>query len=227
VVLASGLILTGCGLGNMVGPESEGKVAYDVSGTVATLRVESGSGDIMVVESDRSGVRVTETLHWRGNDGARPETSHPVDGDTLTLTYRCPQMDWACGVDYRVDVPRGLDVKTDTGSGTITLRALSGPVDANTGSGDIDANGLSGKTLVGKTGSGEVDVRYTTLPDDVYVETGSGNGTVRVPQGAYDVTADSGSGDRRVDVTKDPSASRKIVVRTGSGDVNVLTLSGS
>jgi DUF4097 and DUF4098 domain-containing protein YvlB len=221
-VVASGLILAGCGLGNVVGPESEAKVAYDVSARVLSLDVESGSGDIVVVESGRSGVHVTETLHWRGNASAKPTTSHPVDGDKLTLNYRCPKSSWSCGVDYRVEIPHGLDVKSDTGSGDITLRALSGPVNASTGSGDIDANGLSGTTLIGKTGSGDVQVAFVAIPSDVNVDTGSGNGTVKVPQGSYAVTTDSGSGSQQVGVTKNAAAPRKIVVRTGSGDVKVL-----
>jgi len=220
MALASGLLLTGCGLGEFVKPANEAKLSYDVADKVSTLVVRSDSGDIVVDGSDRSDVHVTETSHWRGDDGDRPRATHPVNGGRLTLGYDCPG--WTCGVDYRVEVPRGLDVKVETGSGEITLRELSGSLDVTTGSGDIDANELSGKSLIGQTGSGDVTVKYTSAPDDIRLETGSGGGTVVVPPGTYNVRTETGSGEEKVGVTRDTGAPRQIVVKTGSGDVKVL-----
>ncbi|MEU8271924.1 DUF4097 family beta strand repeat-containing protein [Sphaerisporangium sp. NPDC049002] len=220
-VLGSALLLTGCGLQNIGAPTKEETKSYDLDGKVAILRVRSGSGDIVVNGSDRPGVHVTETLHWKSG---KPTTRHPVSDDVLTLDYKCGEADWGCGVDYEVEVPRGLAIKLDAGSGDITLRTLSGEVDAKTGSGAIDANGLAGKKAVAQTGSGDVELRYTGVPDDVHVSTGSGTGIVRVPQGAYHVTTRTGSGERKVDVTSDDSSPRKIFVRTGSGDAQVLKI---
>ncbi|WP_424535243.1 DUF4097 family beta strand repeat-containing protein [Sphaerisporangium viridialbum] len=220
-VLGTGLLLTGCGLQNIGTPTKEETKSYDLDGKVAVLRVQSGSGAIVVNGSDRPGLHVTETLHWKAD---KPATRHPISGDVLTLDYQCPGGDWGCGVDYEVEVPRGMRVKLDTGSGDITLRTLSGEVDAKTGSGTIDANGLAGKKAVAETGSGDVELRFTGVPDDVNVRTGSGAGIVRVPQGAYHVTTDTGSGERKVEVTSDDSSPRRIHVRTGSGDVQVLKI---
>jgi hypothetical protein len=219
--LGTGLLLTGCGLQNVASPTKESTQAYDMTGKVAALRVDSGSGAIVVTESDRTAVHVTETLHWKGT---KPTTRHPIEGDTLRLGYTCPRGDWGCGVDYQVEIPRGLKVKVDTGSGDITLRALSADLQASTGSGTIDANGLAGKRAVAETGSGDVELRFTVAPDDVKVGTGSGTGVVRVPQGTYHVTTDTGSGDRRIEVTSDESSPRRIVVKTGSGDAQVLKI---
>lgn len=138
-VLGTGLLLTGCGLQNIGTPTKEETKSYDLDGKVAVLRVQSGSGAIVVNGSDRPGLHVTETLHWKAD---KPATRHPISGDVLTLDYKCSGGDWGCGVDYEVEVPRGMRVKLDTGSGDITLRTLSGEVDAKTGSGTIDANGL-------------------------------------------------------------------------------------
>jgi hypothetical protein len=218
-VLGAGLLLTGCGLQNVASPTKEATQDYDVAGKVAALSVRTGSGAVVVNESDRQGFHVTETLHWKGG---KPTTRHPVSGDTLRLDYRCPHGDWGCGVDYEIEVPRGTQVKVDSGSGDITLRALSGELRASTGSGTIDANGLGGKRAVAETGSGDVELRFTGVPDDVKVDTGSGTGIVRVPQGTYHVTTDTGSGDRKVEVTSDYSSPRRIVVKTGSGDAKVL-----
>ncbi|MEO3810006.1 DUF4097 family beta strand repeat-containing protein [Sphaerisporangium sp. B11E5] len=218
-VLCAGIMLTGCGLRTIASPTKEQTKAYDVGGAVAAIDVESGSGAIVVVGSGRTGIRVTESMHWKGE---QPKTKHPMDGDTLKLSYDCEPDDWNCGVDYRVELPAGTRVKVKTGSGDITLRALGGEVRATTGSGEIDANDLSGKHAVAETGSGDVELRFTVVPDDVQVSTGSGTGVVRVPAGNYNVTTNTGSGDKTVGVAADASSPHRIIVKTGSGDAKVL-----
>lgn len=213
-VLGSALALTACDV-NVGFAEDQDSLSYDVPGKIALLETHTGSGEIVVNESGRPGVHVTETLHWRGD---KPKDGHSVAGDTLVLKYDCDN----CSVDYRVEVPRGLDVKVDSGSGTITLRSLSGPVKASTGSGDIDASGLTGKRVDVDTGSGDIKVKFAAVPDQVDAETGSGNGTVWLPAGTYNVTAETGSGERKIDVVQDPSAPRTVVIKTGSGDAKVL-----
>ncbi|WP_214414317.1 DUF4097 family beta strand repeat-containing protein [Sphaerisporangium fuscum] len=217
--LGAGLLLTGCDLKSIGGPTEQATQSYDVAGKVATLRVDSGSGEIVVNESGRTGIHVTETLHWRSS---KPTTRHPVEGDALRLDSTCSHGDFACSVDYTVEIPHGLQVRVDTGSGAITLRALSGEVKASTGSGDIDANGLGGKQVTARTGSGDVDLRFAAVPDNVTVDSGSGAGVVRVPQNTYNVTAWTGSGEKRVDVDNDAGSPRRISVKTGSGDAKVL-----
>ncbi|MFC6084656.1 DUF4097 family beta strand repeat-containing protein [Sphaerisporangium aureirubrum] len=218
-VLCAGILLSGCGLSTIASPTKSETKGYDVTGSVTALDVEAGSGAIVVVGSSRTGVRVTETLHWKGD---RPAAAHPVDGGTLRLSYECKGDDWACGVDYRVEVPEGMRVRVKTGSGDITLRAIGGDLDAFTGSGEIDANQLAGKRAIAETGSGDVELRFAGVPDDVQVSTGSGTGVVRVPSGSYQVTANTGSGDRTVDVSTDDVSPHRIVVKTGSGDAKVL-----
>ncbi|WP_036322315.1 DUF4097 family beta strand repeat-containing protein [Microbispora sp. ATCC PTA-5024] len=212
-VLGLGLAVAACDVNVGFGGE-QATQSYDVDG-VNVVDAHTGSGDLVIEESDRAGVHVTETVHWRGD---RPGNGHSVSGGTLTLSYRCR----SCSVDYKVEVPRGLDVRLDSGSGNITLRRLTGPVQASSGSGDIDARGLGGKRVTAETGSGEVRLRFATVPDQVQVETGSGDGVVWVPSESYNVTTETGVGDRTVQVAQDPSAPRTIVVRTGTGDAKVL-----
>jgi hypothetical protein len=213
-VLGSALVLTACDF-NTAFAENQDTLSYDVMDKVTVLETHTGSGDIVVNESDRSGIRVTETLHWRGD---KPTDGHSVNGETLTLKYDCDN----CSVDYRVEVPRGLDVKLDTGSGTLTLRSLTGPVKVSTGSGDVDANGLAGKRVTADTGSGDIELTFAGVPDRVEVETGSGDGTVWVPSATYQVTTETGSGHRKVEVDQDVSSPHTVVVKTGSGDAKVL-----
>ncbi len=239
VALTSGLLLTGCGeFAGLAGHAAQDEVSYDVTDQVRTVEVDSSTGDIVVTGSDRTGIHVTETQHWRGDDESkRPETTHEVHDGRLRLTYHCPGI--FCSVDYRVEVPKGLAIKADagsgditlrglagdddasTGSGDITLRALGGNAKAHTGSGDIDADRLTAKTLVGRTGSGDVTIAFDAAPDNLDLETGSGNGTVQLPSGAYHVSAHSGSGDSNVTVDQDDSSPHRVKVRTGSGDLDI------
>ncbi|MCG5211870.1 DUF4097 family beta strand repeat-containing protein [Streptosporangium soli] len=221
-LLGSGLLLTGCGLENIAAADSEEVVDYEITEKVAELRVRSGSGEIVVSETDRSGIRVTETMHWRGDD--KPKTKHPVVAETVTLSYDCPtRVGWnSCSVDYKVEVPKTMKVDVETGSGTITLRALTGQLTANTGSGDIEAGSLGSKKAFAETGSGNVTLKFTTAPEDVELETGSGDAAVTVPDGSYAVSTETGSGEERVEVTNEKSAPNKLVLTTGSGDASVL-----
>ncbi|WP_432871270.1 DUF4097 family beta strand repeat-containing protein [Microbispora rosea] len=215
-VLGMSLVATACdvriGFGGQEAVES-----YDVTDKVTVLDARTGSGDVVVNESDRSGVHVTETLHWRGD---KPANGHSVDGDTLTLAYKCDN----CSVDYEVEVPRGLTMKIDSGSGDITLRDLTGQVNASTGSGDVDARGLAATQVNTRTGSGDITLRFSAVPADVQAVTGSGDSRLWLPNGAYDVNASTGTGNRKIEVLDDDSAPHLITVRTGSGDAEVHKL---
>ncbi|GGP80184.1 DUF4097 family beta strand repeat-containing protein [Streptosporangium pseudovulgare] len=192
-LLGAVALLSGCGVGIGFGPSEQDVVSYDVTGSLKVLDVTTDSGDIVVGASDRQGVHVTETLRWRGS--RRPETEHPVQGGTLTLRQECAR---GCEVHYKIEIPRGLDVTADTGSGNVTLRGLKGTkATAKTGSGDIEA------------GSSEVG--------ELTAETGSGNVTLRSLKGE-DVRAESGSGD----IAAHSLASRRFTAETGSGTVEAM-----
>ncbi|MBB4939257.1 hypothetical protein FHR32_003562 [Streptosporangium album] len=218
-LLASCVLLTGCGLQDLGKASERDEVSYDVGDQVAKLDVRGRTGNITVVEKDRTGIRVVETLHWRGD---KPKTEHRVEGDALVVSYLC-ESDWgSCGVDYQVEVPMGLHVKVDNRSGDVTLRALSGVVEAATSSGAIVATELGGKKFLGETVSGDIELKYTAEPDDVEMETGSGNGTVYVPDGVYDVTTDAVTGDVAVKVADNSASKHRISITTVTGDAKVL-----
>ncbi|MEU8248490.1 DUF4097 family beta strand repeat-containing protein [Nonomuraea sp. NPDC048916] len=220
-LLASAVLLTGCGLQGLAGPTNQDTVNYEVADKVARLHLKTGSGDAVISEYDGTTVRVTETLQWRDD---KPEAEHRVEGDTLFVTYDCKGgMNWGgCTVNYKIEVPKGLRVVAGTGSGDITLRSLTGPVESSSGSGDVDGTGLAGKTLVAETGSGNLDLKYVSPPDSAVVKTGSGEVELRVPDGSYAVSTEVGSGDVTVSVKDDDASPHKISVKAGSGDVRLL-----
>ncbi|MFG1702397.1 DUF4097 domain-containing protein [Nonomuraea sp. M3C6] len=219
-LLASALLLTGCGLASIGGPTNQDTASYQVTDKVAKLQLKSGSGDTVVTETDGSAVRVVETLRWRGDE--KPAAEHKVDGDVLFVTYDCPSSWGSCSVDYKIEVPKGLPVDLDSGSGNITLRALTGQVDVHVGSGDVDATGLAGKKVFAEAGSGNVELKYTAAPDSAELKAGSGDVVLNVPDGAYDVKTDVGSGDATISVKNEGSSPHKISMTSGSGDVSVL-----
>ncbi|MEO3872261.1 DUF4097 family beta strand repeat-containing protein [Nonomuraea sp. B12E4] len=218
-LLASALLLSGCGLAAVGGPSDQDTVSYEVTDKVTTLQLKNGSGNAVVTETGGSAVQVVETLRWRGD--AKPETEHKVEGGRLMLTYDCPANWGNCSVDYKIEIPKGLRVDLDAGSGDLTLRGLTGELSARLGSGDLDASGMANKKVVAETGSGDIELSYAAAPDSAELKAGSGDLTLSVPDGAYDVKSETGAGDANVSVKTDASSPHKISMSTGSGDVTV------
>ncbi|MBB6554377.1 DUF4097 family beta strand repeat-containing protein [Nonomuraea rubra] len=220
-LLASAALLTGCGLADLAQPGTSESASYQVTEKVTKLQLRSNSGDAVITETGGTAVRVVETLHWRG-EGSKPKPEHKVEGETLLMSYTCPS-DWGggCSVDYKIEIPKGLSVDLETGSGNLTLRNLTGPIDVNAGSGDVDAAGLAGKQVFAETGSGNLELKYVTAPDSAELEAGSGDITLSVPDGAYDVKSEVGSGDTAVTVKNDTSSAHKISLTAGSGNITV------
>ncbi|GAA1615004.1 hypothetical protein GCM10009733_009080 [Nonomuraea maheshkhaliensis] len=222
-LLGVAVALTGCGIG---GPAERDTVAYDVADKVAALQVETDSGSIEVVESQRQGIHVTEVLSWRKN---KPETSHQVRGDTLALSFDCPSTwGWgaagtSCDVSYKVEVPKGLRVKVTSDSGALTLTGLSGELDARSDSGAIEAGGLSARQVAAKTDSGAVGLKFTGAPDKVTTATDSARISVHVPEGPYKVVATTDSGGKNIRASVDDSAPRLIELTSDSGDLEVVS----
>ncbi|MEV0591054.1 DUF4097 family beta strand repeat-containing protein [Nonomuraea cavernae] len=220
-LLASAALLTGCGLQGLTGPANQDVVNYQVTDKVAKLDLKTASGDAVITEHDGTAVQVTETLQW---SDAKPEPEHRVDGDTLFMTYACNGgANWGrCTVNYKIEIPKGLRVVVDTGSGDITLRSLTGPLESSSGSGEVAGTGLAGKTLVAESGSGNLDLKYVSPPDSVQIKTGSGDVALHVPNGSYAVSTEAGSGDVAVSVKDDDASPRKISLKAGSGDISLL-----
>ncbi|GAA4911818.1 DUF4097 family beta strand repeat-containing protein [Nonomuraea thailandensis] len=222
-LLGLATVLAGCG----VGEHSEDTVSYDVTDKVAALHVEADSGTVEVVESDRSGIHVSERLVWRKDN--KPKATHQVRGDTLELAFTCPTT-WgfgavgvSCDVSYRIEVPKGLRVRAGTDSGDLTLKNLSGELDASSDSGAIEAGGLTGRQVVARTDSGDMTLTFTGQPDKVTTSTDSGRTEIHVPDGPYAIEARTDSGGKEITATADPSAPRSIELTSDSGDLEVAT----
>ncbi|NUR86191.1 MAG: DUF4097 family beta strand repeat protein [Nonomuraea sp.] len=218
-LVGAALVLSGCGLKSVGGPTNQETKNYQVTEKIAALQLKSGSGDTVISEYSGTAVRVTETLQWRDD---KPKAQHSVNGDTLFVTYDCPgNFLGSCSVDYKIEVPKGLKLDVDSGSGDLTLRAVSGDLTLSNGSGEIQGSGLIGKRVYAKAGSGNIELKYASAPDSAEFNAGSGDVTLMVPQGSYAISSKVGSGDKNISVPNDPSSPHKVSFEVGSGDANM------
>jgi len=134
-------------------------------------------------------------------------------------------------ISYEIVVPTGTEVVAETGSGSISVTAISAPVDvhtgsgsvkleniagpvkARTGSGSITADGVGG-AFSGRTGSGSISL-VQTAPGDVVVATGSGSSELKGVVGSVRASAGSGR------ITVDGRQEGDWTLDTGSGGVRV------
>jgi hypothetical protein len=179
------------------------------------LNVRTGSGRIRVIASVGDTVKIAARLRadnsWFSGDASarirQIEKNPPVEqaGNTLQLgRFADENLAKNISISYDVTVPARATVNARTGSGSIDIGDLSGPVDANTGSGSITVGRVAGP-VTASTGSGSI------------VVTGAGSGSVHVAQsGKGDVNVSSSSGE--VEVTGVDGAAR---VSASSGSVVV------
>jgi hypothetical protein len=123
----------------------------------SSIVVDGNSGDVVVVGSDRSDIRLI-TKERRSIFG-RPHVDIGYTDGRLHLDGECKQLDlWGgCRVSYRLEVPRDVDVRLVAHSGDVRAEDLRGNADLRTRSGDVDAFGVLGRLRL-ETRSGDVDV---------------------------------------------------------------------
>ena len=115
-----------------------------------------------------------------------------------------------------VNVPRGMAVNIDDGSGSIDIVDLAGDISIDDGSGSIDIRNVAHVRI--DDGSGSIDL--VNANGDVWITDGSGSISVEHVQGS--VTIDDGSGSIEViDIDND-----LIIVDDGSGSLRFSDIRG-
>ncbi|MEU4347584.1 hypothetical protein [Streptomyces sp. NPDC023838] len=205
---------------------------------VKTVQVDSGSAELTVVPGAEGEVRIQERLSWSLR---KPKVAKEWDGDTLKLRPECDGRlavtSLGCSVELDLTVPAGVALKVNSGSGTVRVSGLTGPVDVDGGSGSVKLYGVRGpiNASVGSgsfsgaaigsaeaevhSSSGHAELEFVTPPREVTASTGSGGVDLLVPAGSrYRVEGTKGSGTRDIeDSLLDPSSDRHITVSSGSG----------
>jgi hypothetical protein len=208
---------------------------------LATLVVELDGGSLELRGTDDEEVVVTGTLvsGWRTNELERRR-----DGDELVLRTDCPDgpVDSFCSADLVVEVPRELAVRVRSNDTSVQLIGLAGDLDVATSNDAVLGDDLAGEhvrvrssndrvELVGlrsprldvQTSNDRVGLTFLRPPDDVRVRTSNDRVEVVVPdsQASYVVDTTTSNGSTSTEVRSDPTAARRIDVRTSNDDVVV------
>jgi hypothetical protein len=221
LLLVAGGGLTRWGQGGTFAGSTDQQRTY--RGDFTALDFTGSSGNVQVSAGAAAGtIEVTRHLRWGMGQG-QPTPDEQVRGGTLAIDSRCGGGFMSmCSIDYQLRVPDGTQVSLGVGSGDLALSGALGVVKAETGSGNVDANNLTASDTTLRTGSGDVDLSFTTAPSKVDLRTGSGNVEMFVPKGeSYAVDVNTGSGDKNVKVDTSQSSPRTVHVETGSGNVDV------
>jgi hypothetical protein len=208
---------------------------------VTQLRLHNENGRVEVVGDDVDEISlVAEVSH-----GLRRTVTHAdIDGDALVVDMDCPTgIPVWCSVDYRLVVPRDLEVDVRNENGRLTLRdldgdvtahgdngsielaRLSGQVDVETEDGSVRAGGLTAAEVHGRSRHGSVRLTFAEAPTTVTARTSDGSVEVVVPDddATYRVEAHvrGFGGDADAAVRTDPGSDRFITATTHHGSVTV------
>jgi DUF4097 and DUF4098 domain-containing protein YvlB len=199
------------------------------------LDVSTGSGSIEITSGNSQRVEVTGHIKvgsgsllgmFRRNSDEQQEVVEQLENEPPIFLN-----DTATTVSYEIVVPAGTEVISHTGSGSMTISGVAGPVEAKTGSGSITLTDI-GDSVTARSGSGAIraseiggafgahtgsgSVHLTQVaPGDVDVTVGSGGAELHGVVGALRVKAGSG----RVDIDGRQEGAWNI--DTGSGSVSI------
>ena len=225
--LAAGAWLTLASLASAQAAQGAFERTLKVTGPV-DLSIRSGSGDIRVIPGADGTVRVSarirayNTWFFFGDAAQRVreiEKNPPVeqDGNTIRLGHSLSNNFGNVGISYDVTVPARTTLNARTGSGTIDVGELLGPVQAHTGSGDI-VLGRVGGPVVASTGSGGIEANGAQSLD-----ARTGSGSIKAAAIGGPIKASSGSGEIRVAL----AARGDVDVSSSSGNVAVTGIQGA
>ena len=187
------------------------------SGSLA-IRGAEGVSDIVV----NATVRVTTANEKKATAfiAKRMRLTLRSDGDRAFLKSQFKENWWFWGprgsIDLDIQVPPGLGLIVDDGSGSIVIEGVLGGANIDDGSGSIRLRNLGGVAI--DDGSGGIDIDGVT--GDVTIDDGSGGLKIRSVSGSVKIS--DGSGGIDVDgVTGDV-----VIEDSGSGSLTINNVQG-
>ena len=243
-----GILLSSFWAANASGASGSFQETLSVDGPLV-LDVSTGSGSIEITSGNSQRVEVTGHIKVsagsflgmfkRSSDEKQAlvdqlENEPPISlvGGRLEVGHlKGREVERNVSISYEIVVPAGTEVISHTGSGSMTISGVAGPVEAKTGSGSITLTDI-GDSVNARSGSGAIraeniagafeahtgsgKVRLTQVaPGDVYVTVGSGGANLHGVVGALRVKAGSG----RVEIDGRQEGAWNI--DTGSGSVRI------
>lgn len=202
-------------------------LAVDANGLVE-FEIDAGAGSLTVTGVDgATDITVVATIRVesRDEDKARKVIEEKLrltlerDGDRAELRSELDSgwgWDVNAAVDLEVQMPAGVSLIIDDGSGSTVVTGVSASVTVDDGSGSLEISDVG--TVDVDDGSGSIKI--TNSSGDVSVNDGSGSIVIRGVAGS--VTVDDGSGSIKVDDV----AEDLIIEGDGSGSVSFTNVRG-
>jgi hypothetical protein len=188
---------------------------------VATIDVSTDRGSVRVIASDRDDISVRGYI---SNGLGGTDHSERRRGDRVVVDASCavPVAYW-CTASYTLRVPRDVEVKLWSGSGSVSVTGVTGPVHLASQHGDLEASRLRSARVDARTDHGSVRLQFATAPQRVKASSTHGDVTATVPHTdvSYRVQLSTNHGDTRNAVRTDPKSARVIDLSTAHGDVTV------
>lgn len=187
-------------------------------GSVTSLVVNGGAGDVTVTGGTGAGVDVTEHLYY---SRATPDTTQTVSSGTLTVGYSCP-IQVTCLASYDITVPRATAVKATTRAGAIRISDVTGSVNASADAGNVRATGIGSGDVSLTTLAGAINATFSAAPGSVTARSHAGSITIQVPANvSYKITTQTIVGTTSVGVPRSDDSARTITARTDIGSITV------
>ncbi|MEU8802750.1 DUF4097 family beta strand repeat-containing protein [Spirillospora sp. NPDC048819] len=165
--------VTGCG--NLSFGTHEETRSYTAPAGIAALKIKGDGSRVQVTASDTGAIKVSERLRW-SNDNNKPKVEHATAGDTLTLSAKCARATMgvtACGVSYRVEIPRDIPVEVDNNNGSIVASGLAGTVKMHSDNGSIEVSDMRATSASLSSNDGSIRVSGRAATADLSSQNGS------------------------------------------------------
>ncbi|MBN2445898.1 MAG: DUF4097 family beta strand repeat protein [Phycisphaerae bacterium] len=229
-ILASILVLL-AGCISDTNPYAE-KATADFSETrsedITTLKIDWPIGDVtIVVDSDADEVTIEGVITAYGDTTEDAEANlaefsvelveSESDSDVVTLSISgTTSEDWFGGADVEIELPDGVVLEIEVGTGDVTITGNTEDVDVIIASGDLMLSEIEGNIDIDLE---DGDIEMTTVEGDIQIEQSSGNLTIDDLSGELDIVA--GDVDVVVSVSPPDEGTVAIDVVTGSIDLTI------
>ena len=229
LIVGLALLAAACGSAN-----ETADIEITDSFDAGVIRIDSG--DVVVLGNDEGVTAIETTLSY---SGTAPEvTAEVVDGG-LVIGHTCASGD-DCSVDYNISLPESTALVVEVGDGKVTVSNMTAELSATTGKGELFLNTIEGPGIVAHSGEGfvfgtqlktpkgsftavdgDIDLAFDEIIESLLAATDKGDITIQLQGGpyAFDITSDGGVTNK---VDASDTASNTVVLRTGSGDVEVF-----
>ncbi|MFB7506065.1 DUF4097 family beta strand repeat-containing protein [Streptomyces broussonetiae] len=215
--------------------------SFALHGRTLTVDSDDAGLEIVAAKGTRAGtVQVTRWFKGKVVVGGTPRVSWSFQDDRLKLRMHCSGFIADCSAKYRIEVPQGVGVSVDEGSGSVQAHGFAdtlgirtsngsvhvtdstGPLDLHSDNGSVRAE-VSAPRVRAETSNGSVDLTLGRVPDRVDARSDNGAVTVALPRATYHVTAQSDNGGVSVSVPRDDKSPHTVSADSSNGKVTVRT----